>query len=137
MYVDDDGVPRTITSEDVNDYLREITGDDFTAKDFRTWAGTVLCARALSQLDAFASEAEARRNVSQAVRVVARQLGNTPAVCRASYIHPAVIDSYLSGDLVDQLVTRFAGATSADGSLSGDERSLLAFLKRRLGGQSA
>jgi DNA topoisomerase-1 len=99
VYVDDAGEKRTITSQDVNDYLRETSGAEITAKDFRTWAGTVLAVRALKQLEGFESEAEAKRNVIQAVERVARRLGNTRAVARSSYVHPAVIDSYLDGSL--------------------------------------
>ena len=99
VYVDDAGEKRTITSEDVNDYLRETSGADITAKDFRTWAGTVLAVRALKQLEGFESDAEAKKNVIQAVERVARKLGNTRAVARRSYVHPAVIDSYLDGSL--------------------------------------
>jgi DNA topoisomerase I len=92
-----------ITSSDVNAYLREISGADFTAKDFRTWAGTVLAARALQEFEKFTSEAEAKRNLLQAVEAVARMLGNTPAICRRCYVHPVVLESYLDGTLVDQL----------------------------------
>ena len=98
-YVDDDGEKRTISSQDVNDYLRETSGAEVTAKDFRTWAGTVLAVRALKRLEGFESDAEAKKKVVQAVERVARRLGNTRAVARRSYVHPAVIDSYLDGSL--------------------------------------
>ena len=98
-YVDDTGETRAIESGDVNDYLREAAGEAFTSKDFRTWAGTLLCARELRRLDAPASEADGRRNVAQAVEAVAKALGNTKAVCRKCYIHPRVIDAYLGGRL--------------------------------------
>ena len=88
-------------SADVNEYLRETTGDDFTAKDFRTWAGTVLAACELARLGPFETEAEAKRNLVEAVRSVAAKLGNTQAVCRQCYVHPAVVESYLSGRLID------------------------------------
>lgn len=100
QYLDGDGNPRSIESADVNDYLREAAGDGFTAKDFRTWAGTVLAARELVRVGPFESEAAAKRNVSAAVREVARHLGNTQAVCRKCYVHPTVIDSYLDGSLL-------------------------------------
>ena len=99
QYVDDEGARQDVTSADVNAYLREVTGEDFTAKDFRTWAGTVLAATALRELDTAASAAKAKKNVLQAIEAVAGVLGNTPAVCRKSYIHPAIIDSYLDGSL--------------------------------------
>lgn len=89
----------TIESADVNDYLRSISGQDFTAKDFRTWAGTILAARALVGMEMPASDTYDKKNVAQAVKAAAGELGNTPAVCRKSYIHPAIIDAYLDGSL--------------------------------------
>jgi DNA topoisomerase I len=103
QYLDESGKAVDITSSDVNAYLREISGADFTAKDFRTWAGTVLAARALQEFEKFSSQAEAKRNLLQAVEAVARMLGNTPAICRRCYVHPVVLESYLDGKLVDQL----------------------------------
>ena len=100
-YHDDHGELRAVTSGDVNGYLQETMGDDFTAKDFRTWAGTVLAATELSRLGVGQSETEAKRLVVEAVRSVAGRLGNTPAVCRRCYVHPAVIDGYLAGRLVE------------------------------------
>ena len=98
-YVDDAGETRRIESSDVNAYLKEISGDDFTSKDFRTWAGTLLAARALVALEAPGSQAEGRRNIAQAIEAVAKQLGNTKAVCRKCYVHPALLESYLEGSL--------------------------------------
>ena len=106
QYVDESGASVDITSSDVNVYLREISGADFTAKDFRTWAGTVLAARVLQELEKFTSKAEAKRNLLQAVEAVARMLGNTPAICRRCYVHPVVLESYLDGTLVDHLKRR-------------------------------
>jgi DNA topoisomerase-1 len=100
-YLGDDGQPRTVESTDVNEYLRETTGDDFSAKDFRTWAGTVLAARELARIGPAESETEAKSNLVEAVKAVAGKLGNTEAVCRRCYVHPAVIDGYLSGRLID------------------------------------
>jgi DNA topoisomerase I len=100
-YVDEGGETRRIESEDVNAYLREISGDEFTSKDFRTWAGTVLAARALRALAPFASQAEGKRNIAQAIEAVAKELGNTKAVCRKCYVHPAILESYLEGRLAD------------------------------------
>jgi DNA topoisomerase-1 len=97
QYVDEDGTRQTICSEDVNAYLREISGDDFTAKDFRTWAGTVLAAQALARLAKFKSKTEAKRNVVHAIECVASRLGNTKAVCRKAYIHPAIVAAYMDG----------------------------------------
>jgi len=92
-----------VTSGDVNAYLKEITGQDFTAKDFRTWAGTVLCATALCELNVAESQARAKKNVLKAIEAVAGLLGNTRAVCRKSYIHPAVMDAYMDGTTVNSL----------------------------------
>ena len=106
-YIDDAGERRTISSHDVNDYLRETTGADISAKDFRTWAGTVLAVAALKELEGFQTDAEAKKNVIHAVEKVARKLGNTRAVARRSYVYPAVIDSYLDGSL-DKALARQA-----------------------------
>jgi DNA topoisomerase I len=97
QYVDEKGERQTICSDDVNAYLRHISGDDFTAKDFRTWAGTVLAAHALAHLARFTSQTEARRNVVQAIAGVAKRLGNTRSVCRKCYIHPAILAAYMDG----------------------------------------
>jgi DNA topoisomerase-1 len=98
-YLDDDGEARTLDSADVNAYLREISGDDVTAKDFRTWAGTVQATRELSAIGAAASGRAAKRNITQAVKAVAARLGNTPAVCRRCYIHPAIVHAYIDGKI--------------------------------------
>ncbi len=98
-YEDEQGVVRDVTSTDVNAYLREISGDDFTAKDFRTWAGTLLALAALQEIGPFRRKAEGKRNVVAAVKRVAERLGNTPAVCRRAYVHPAVVGAYLEGRL--------------------------------------
>ena len=103
QYRDDDGEFRSVESDDVNQYLREISGQDFTAKDFRTWYGTVLAAMALQELAEFDSEAQAKKNVVQAIEQVAERLGNTKAVCRKCYVHPAVIESYLEGATIETL----------------------------------
>ncbi|MEX2541485.1 MAG: hypothetical protein WD314_06735 [Trueperaceae bacterium] len=103
-YFDDQGTKRDVDSGDVNDYLRELAGKEITAKDFRTWAGTVLCAEALCE-QPFASDSQARKNVVAAVKRVAGTLGNTPSVCRESYVHPVVIETYLEGALVESLRT--------------------------------
>src|SRR5438094_1663869 len=99
--VDDEGKVRDITSQDVNEYLRKITGEDFTAKDFRTWAGTVLAAIALSTAGAFETKKQAKANVKNAIGAVAKILGNTPAVCRECYIHPSVVEAYFNGNFIN------------------------------------
>jgi len=101
QYLDDEGNARDITSQYVNEYLREITGEDFTAKDFRTWAGTVLAAIALSTAGEFETKKQAKANIKHAISAVAEVLGNTPAVCRQCYIHPIVLETYLKGNSVN------------------------------------
>jgi DNA topoisomerase-1 len=103
-YVDEGGEVRDIASDDVNDYIREAAGGDFTAKDFRTWAGTLLAYRALRALQPEDHGPAAKRNVVEAMRLTAAQLGNTPAVARGSYVHPAVLEAYLDGGLPGALV---------------------------------
>jgi DNA topoisomerase-1 len=132
QYIDEDGEIRDVGSADVNDYLREITGGAFTAKDFRTWAGTVLAALALREFEAFDSKAQARKNVMTAIRSVARKLGNTPSVCRKCYVHPHVIDAYLEGTMLDSVRRRAEEAMQHVGQLSPEEAAVLALLQRRL-----
>jgi len=132
-YVGDDGEVHDVDSGDVNDYLREISGRDFTAKDFRTWAGTSLAAQALQEFEEFDSEAAAKRNITSAIERVAQRLGNTKAVCRKCYIHPAVIDAYLDRTLVETLKRRAEQELRRSISrLSGEEASVLALLEERL-----
>ena len=100
QYVDENDDVHTVTSDDVNAYLREISGSDFTAKDFRTWAGTVTAACALRELGAFDSMREAKLQVRQAIERAAGQLGNTAAICRRCYVHPQVLDAYMDGSLL-------------------------------------
>ena len=99
QYLDREGNHHAIDSSDVNEYLREISGEHFTAKDFRTWAGTVLAADMLRSLGPSDTAAQAKKNVVEAIKAVAKQLGNTPAVCRKSYVHPAVLEAYLAGNI--------------------------------------
>ena len=106
QYVDEQGERRTIDSGDVNAYLARIVGDDFTAKDFRTWAGTVLAALALAEVRTFATAREAKRNIVRAIERVAARLGNTPAICRKSYVHPQVLHAYLDGETIRLLKAR-------------------------------
>jgi DNA topoisomerase-1 len=106
QYLDDDGKVHDVASTDVNEYLREITGQEFTAKDFRTWAGTALAAQALEEFEDFDTKAAAKRNITKAIEHVAERLGNTKAVCRKCYIHPAVIDAYLDRSLLESMKER-------------------------------
>jgi DNA topoisomerase-1 len=137
QYVDDDGQQQSIDSSDVNAYLREISGQDFTAKDFRTWAGTVLAALALQEFEEFDSEAQAKRNIVRAIESVAERLGNTPSVCRKCYVHPAVIDAYADGTMLDTLRQRTeAEMTASLPDLAPEEAAVLALLRTRLGQES-
>ncbi|MGH6943854.1 MAG: DNA topoisomerase IB, partial [Geminicoccaceae bacterium] len=133
QYLDDEGLQRDVTSADVNEYLQEVSGEPFTAKDFRTWAGTVLASLALSELASFDSQAAAKRNLTRAIEQVANQLGNTPAVCRKSYIHPEVLDAYLDGSLLQFLKGQVEEALrDRIGGHSPEEAAVLAFLQQRL-----
>lgn len=132
QYEDDDGEVRQISSADINAYLREIAKYDVTAKDFRTWAGTVLAAMALSEFDKVDSEAAAKRNIKNAIVSVATRLGNTPTICRKCYVHPEVLESYLEGSLVDTLNQKVARELKGIAALSPEEAATLALLHNRL-----
>ncbi len=134
QFVDEHGALHGVGSEDVNAYLHEVSGERITAKDFRTWAATNLAALALSGLEQFDSQTKARRNIVAAVESVSKRLGNTPAICRKCYIHPAIFDGYLDGSLVEGLKAR-ADATLAEprSGLTADEVSVTAYLSQRLG----
>ena len=137
QYVDAESARHSIDSADVNDYLREIAGDNFTAKDFRTWAGSVLAHTMLQQFEPFESETQAKRNIVEAIKSVAKQLGNTPSVCRKCYIHPAVIDSYLGGRMMQKLEAQVVEkveekAAELEAGLRKEERALLRLLHERL-----
>jgi DNA topoisomerase-1 len=122
-----------VGSSDVNDYLREISGQDFTAKDFRTWAGTVIAVWALREFEQVDSQAQAKRNLVRAVERVAKWLGNTPAVSRKSYVHPGVIQAYLDGDLIRQArETADELLTNELPDLAPQEAVVLALLRQRL-----
>lgn len=130
QYVDEEGEPRSIDASDVNDYLREITGQPFTAKDFRTWAGSVLACSSLLALEAFESESQAKKNVVAAIKSVAERLGNTPAVCRKCYVHPAVLESYANGDMVKWLEKSVAAEVAKSHGLRKEERDLIRLIER-------
>ncbi|TJZ92231.1 DNA topoisomerase IB [Paracoccus gahaiensis] len=131
QYVDEDGTRHQVTSGDVNAYLRDITGRHVTAKDFRTWTGTVLAALALSEYEKADSEAAAKRNVRDAIETVAARLGNTPTICRKCYVHPQIIDGYLAHDLKLDLQGEIAQTLTHD-DLRPEEKQVLTFLRRRL-----
>jgi DNA topoisomerase-1 len=100
QYVDEEGVVRDVTSQNVNEYLHEITGEHFTAKDFRTWAGTVLAAIALNAEGGFETKKQAKANIKNAISAVAKLIGNTPSICRKCYVHPALLETYLDGNFI-------------------------------------
>lgn len=129
QYLDEDGRRQTIGSGDVNEYLRAVTGEDFTAKDFRTWGGTVRAVQVLLAFDPPEDDRVAQRRVVEAVKQVARELGNTPAVCRTYYIHPAVLECYPTGRLAEVAGTRLAEQDDAPYALDPIESATLAFLR--------
>lgn len=124
QYYDENGCRRTIGSADVNNYLKECTGQDFTAKDFRAWAGTVHTLCAFREVGDFASEAECRRNIVKVIDSVAEKLGNTRSVCKKYYIHPTVMAAYTNQALAKYLVR----GSKKSGGLSPDERTLVKIL---------
>ena len=132
QYLDDNGDVQDINSSDVNDYLRRVMGWEFTAKDFRTWTGTVLAARALRETQEFGSDTQAKKNILLAVEAVANLLGNTRSVCRKCYVHPAIIDAYLDRSLAPALSVRAGKRLASAHALSRLETAVLALLQRRL-----
>ena len=132
QYRDAEGVRQEVASGDVNDYLREISGAEFTAKDFRTWAGTVAAAMALQEFTGIDGDAGRKKAIVRAIETVAERLGNTPTVCRACYVHPDVLDSYLDGSLVDALTRRARGVGRGAHALRAAEAAVLGLLQARL-----
>jgi len=132
QYVDENGQRQTVGSEDVNAYLKGITGQDLTSKDFRTWAGTVLAAHLLCDFEAVTSAAQAKKNIVRAVEVVAKRLGNTKTVCRKCYIHPAILDSYMDGSMPSAIVLRARKVGRDVDRLTEREAAVLGLLQRRL-----
>jgi DNA topoisomerase-1 len=132
QYREADGARQDVTSGDVNDYLREISGAEFTAKDFRTWAGTVAAAMALQEFTEMDDEAGRKKAIVRAIETVAERLGNTPTVCRACYVHPDVLDSYLDGSLVEALARRARGVGRGAHALEPEEAAVLGLLQARL-----
>jgi DNA topoisomerase-1 len=137
QYFDEDSKRRRIDSSDVNNYLHEVTGIDLTTKDFRTWAGTVLAARALQEFEHFDSRAQAKRNIVKAIESVAKRLGNTRAVCQRCYIHPAVVNSYMDGSLL-QILAQRARREMAESlsTLNPEEAAVMAILEQQLKGEA-
>ena len=138
QYLDEEGKPQDVTSSDVNAYLKEITGQDVTAKDFRTWAGTVLAAMALHELKSFDSAAQAKRNLRAAIENVAARLGNTPTICRKCYVHPEVLTSYLDGNLILEIKSAVEAELREElDGLKPEEAAILAMLRSRLAQDSS
>ena len=125
-YVDDDGATRAIDSSDVNEYIRAISGEDFSAKDFRTWLGTVTCATLLGECAEAQTQTERKQHLGEVIKAVAKRLGNTPAVCRKSYVHPDVMDAYLEAGAL-----RGPGRMRHTEGLLPEERFVLALLRER------
>jgi DNA topoisomerase I len=133
QYVDETGECRDVTSSDVNAYLREISGEDITAKDFRTWHGTVIAAIALQEFEKFDSQAGAKRNIRDAIQKVAARLGNTPTICRKCYIHPEIITAYIEGSLLLEVRDRVEAELREDlAALRPEEAAVLTLLQNRL-----
>jgi DNA topoisomerase I len=133
QYLDENGEQQSITSADVNAYLKEITGNEITAKDFRTWAGTVLAALALAEFEEFDSDAKAKKNIRAAIEKVSGRLGNTPTICRKCYVHPEVFASYLDGGLLLDIKEEIETELREDlSSLKPEEAAVLALLEQRL-----
>jgi DNA topoisomerase-1 len=133
QYIDEGGEPRDVTSSDVNAYLKEISGEDITAKDFRTWHGTVLAAMALSEFQKFDSQAGAKKNIRDAINRVAARLGNTPTICRKCYVHPEILTTYIEGSLLLEVKNRVEAELRDDlAGLKPEEAAVLTLLQTRL-----
>ena len=133
QYLDESGERQSITSADVNAYLKEITGRDITAKDFRTWAGTVLAALALAEFEEFDNQAMAKKNIRSAIEKVSSRLGNTPSICRKCYVHPEVFSSYLDGGLLLEIKDEIETELREDlPSLKPEEAAVLTLLQERI-----
>lgn len=133
QYLDDDGKRHAIGSADVNEYLHEISGEDITAKDFRTWAGTLLAAEALREFEQFDTEAQRKKAVVAAIEKVAKHLGNTPAICRKCYIHPSIFEAYIDGSLMSALADHAQSYLEKNiEGMRAEEVAVTAFLRMRL-----
>ncbi len=132
QHIDEDESLRAVDSSDVNDYLRSITEQPFTAKDFRIWAGTVLACLALREFEAFESETQAKKNIVEAIKNVAEKPGNTPAVCRKCYIHPALLECYTAGELLKTLQSAGKQNGKEPHALREEESELMVLLESRL-----
>lgn len=129
-YLDESGTPRAITPAQINRYLKDATDHQFTAKDFRTWGGTLMAAVKLAEIGTADNEQLAKKNIVQAVKQVAEQLGNTPTVCRSSYIHPVILDSYSSGVTINEYRPRRSRLINLIAALEPEEKALLNLFQR-------
>lgn len=129
QYIDEDQQCHVVESADVNEYLKQISGQDFTAKDFRTWSGTVAAASALQDLGEYENQTQAKKNVVRAIELAAQCLGNTPAICRKSYVHPDIITSYLSGSLLTAIHCEKEQIEDLPEGLRSEEITVLVFLQ--------
>jgi DNA topoisomerase-1 len=133
QYVDESGEMRDVTSSDVNAYLKEISDEDITAKDFRTWHGTVLAALALHEFQKFDSQAGAKKNIREAIQRVAARLGNTPTICRKCYIHPEILSTYIEGSLLLEVKEKVEAELRDNlATLKPEEAAVLTLLQSRL-----
>ncbi|HZO74708.1 MAG TPA: DNA topoisomerase IB [Ktedonobacteraceae bacterium] len=130
QYVDEDQQCHIVESADVNEYLKQISDQDFTAKDFRTWSGTVAAASALQDLGEYETQTQAKKNVVRAIELAAQCLGNTPAICRKSYVHPDIITSYLSGSLLTAIDCEKEQVEDLLEGLRSEEITVLVFLQQ-------
>jgi DNA topoisomerase-1 len=129
QYVGEDGTRQRVGSGDINAYVRAVTGEEFTSKDFRTWWASVLAVTALRDLQPGRTKTQSEKNVRLAIEAVAGLLGNTRSVCRKSYVHPGVIDCYVEGSLEKILERRSKAATRPTAGLRADEVALMSVLK--------
>lgn len=128
QYSDEAGIPQSVGSSEVNAYIQEISGQEFTAKDFRTWAGTVLAARELDAVVDDSAQPPGRSALVTAVKTVADELGNTPAVCRRSYVHPAVLKAFEEDEMLARWIAARRSGAQRDG-LSVEESAVMRFLE--------
>lgn len=135
QYVDSDGTRHSVDSSDVNEYLQQITGRNYTAKDFRTWSGTMQTTMALKTLERFENITQAKKNVIQAIEAASKKLGNTPSICKKSYVHPLIIESYMAGAMFD-LIESNPNLPDEDQALEYVEQYILNLLQNKLGSAS-
>lgn len=132
QYMDTDGIIQAVSSQDVNEYLKYITGQDFSAKDFRTWGGTVMAARELYKLGPAETDTEAKKKITQTIKTVSSALNNTPSVCRKYYIHPEILESFQDNSLFEEIRRAEASVDNAPFSLNSEETAVLSILRQNV-----